>query len=84
MSYIITYITSYTIGFEGTNPNTVLDNSFCDHCQADLETPLHAFWLYSGLDIMWSDQASLEFRRTHQFMGFKELLSWIIMLGFLL
>ena len=30
----------------------VLDNLVCDCCQADLETPLHAFWSCLELDVV--------------------------------
>ena len=56
----------------------VLEDPVCDQCNGALESPLHALWSCSELDVVWIDPILWSFNRTHMFMDFKELLSWII------
>ena len=48
----------------------------CVRCQVSVETPLHALWSCSELDLVWSDTELWSNRGSMQFMDFKELLSW--------
>ena len=60
---------------------TIIGNSICDHCQAEVEDSLHALWTCTELDTVWADQALWEFRNSVDFADFKDLLSWIIAKG---
>ena len=60
---------------------TIIGNSICDHCQAEVEDPLHALWTCTELDTIWANQALWEFRNSVGFADFKDLVSWIIAEG---
>ena len=57
---------------------TIIDNPLCNRCKGELETPLHALWSCSELDVVWEDESLWACRGTTTFMDFKELLSWMI------
>ena len=59
----------------------MLDSPICDRYHAALESPLHALQSCPKLYVVWSDKVLWNFRRSHQFVDFKELLSWIIQQG---
>ena len=60
---------------------TIIGNSICDRCQAEVEDPLHALWTCTELDTVWADQALWEFQNSVSFADFKGLVSWIIAEG---
>ena len=41
--------------------HTIIGNSICDRCQAEVEDPLHALWTCIELDTVWADQSLWEF-----------------------
>ena len=61
--------------------HTIIGNSICDRCQAEVEDPLHALWTCIELDTVWADQSLWEFRNSVGFADFKDLVSWIIAKG---
>ena len=38
--------------------HTIIDNPLCDRCKLEPETPLHALWSCSELDVVWEDESS--------------------------
>nr|POE88522.1 hypothetical protein CFP56_58590 [Quercus suber] len=57
---------------------TIIGNSICDRCQAEVKDPPHALWTCTELNIVWVDQSLWEFRNSIDFADFKDLVSWII------
>ena len=60
---------------------TIIGNSICDRCRAEVEDPFHALWTCTKLDTVWAEQALWEFRNSVSVADFKDLVSWIIAEG---
>ncbi|KAL0006674.1 hypothetical protein SO802_008176 [Lithocarpus litseifolius] len=51
---------------------TIISDPSCDRCSSATESPLHALWSCSEIDVVWAD-------RNHSgFSDFKQLVSWIV------
>ena len=58
---------------------TIIGSPFCERCNLEPEIALHALWSCSKLDVVWEESVRA-CRGSNTFMGFKELLSWLIKL----
>ena len=58
---------------------TIISEATCDRCAACPENPIHALWLYSGLDTVWKPEEEWECRRQKEFRDFKSLTAWILL-----
>ncbi|XP_075663127.1 uncharacterized protein LOC142632642 [Castanea sativa] len=57
---------------------TIINDQTCDRCRLATETPFHALWSCSEVDVVWADQTLWDFRNHVGFNDFKQLVSWIV------
>ena len=50
---------------------TIINNLTCDRCRLATESPLHALWSCSEIDVVWADQTLWDFRNHISFSDFK-------------
>ncbi|XP_075656037.1 uncharacterized protein LOC142626133 [Castanea sativa] len=52
---------------------TIITNPLCDRCRNATESPLHALWSCSEVDVVWAKQSLWGFRNHISVAGFKQL-----------
>ena len=56
----------------------IIADPIYERCKTTVEDTKHALWSCSELDVVWVDQEAWSFKYEIEYMGVKELLSWMI------
>ena len=56
----------------------IIANPICERCKTVVKDTEHALWSCSELDVVWADQDAWSFKYEIEYIGVKELLSWMI------
>ena len=56
----------------------IITDAIYERCKTAMEDTKHALWSCSELDVVWADQEAWSFKYEIEYMGVKELLSWMI------